>query len=56
MGFNSGFKGLRMRVTYRCEYLISEGVDSVVLPALIAHHTPTSIHHAMALRGLSMYF
>jgi len=44
---------VRIRVTYRREYVVSEEVDSVVLPTLIAHHTPTFIYHVIALRGLS---
>ena len=47
---------VRMRVTYRCECVVSEEVVSVVLPALVAHHTPTFIRHAIALRGLSWHF
>jgi len=47
---------VRMRLTCRCEYVVLEEVDSVVLPALVAHHTPTFIHHAVALRGLSWNF
>jgi hypothetical protein len=44
-----------MRVTYRCEYVVSEAVDSLVLPAFIAHHSPAFVNHAIALRGLSWY-
>ena len=46
---------VRMRVTYRYECVVSEEVNSVVLPALIAHHTPTFIQTVIALRGLSWY-